>query len=85
MKEPYEVLLGNYKDHPMIGIYLDGDVPAFSYLFTIIDMLSTEERIMVKVAFALHQEENSASVHDLLELSDLMFDRVVEALRIQRR
>jgi hypothetical protein len=69
----------------MLGVYLDGDEPAFSYLYKILDMLSTEERIMVKVAFALYQEQNAASVHDLLDISDLMFDRVVEALRLQRR
>jgi hypothetical protein len=85
VNEPYELLLGTYKDHPMIGTFLTGDAPAFEYLYTIIDMLSTEERIMVKVAFALHAEQQGATVRELLDLSDLMFDRVVEALRLSRR
>lgn len=85
MQEPYELLLGTYKDHPMMGTFLTGDVPAFEYLYTLIDMLSTEERIMVRVAYALHEEQRGATVRELLDLSDLMFDRVVEALRISRR
>lgn len=84
MQEPYELLLGSYIHHPMIGVYLSGDVPAFDYLNTILDMLSSEERVMVKVAYALHQEEGGATVRDLLELSDLCFDKVITALRLRR-
>ena len=84
MLEPYEVLLGNYKSHPTLGMYLEGDTPAFTYLMRILDMLTSEERIMVRVAFALHEEEQGATVKELLDLSDVMFDRVVEALRLRR-
>jgi hypothetical protein len=80
----YEILLGQYRNHTVMGAYLQGNNPDFDYLMQLLDMLETEERIMVKVAFALYQENVSASVRELLELSDVMFDRVIEALRIQR-
>lgn len=85
VKEPYQLLLGQYENHPVMGHYLHSEVPAFNYLTNLLDMLSAEERIMVKVAFALHEEEVSATVRELLELSDVCFDRVVEALKIQRQ
>lgn len=84
MRPEYDVLLQQYQNHPIIGEYLEGDTPAFPYLYQLLDMLETEERIMVKVAFALYQSEVSASVRELLELSNVQFDRVVEALRIYR-
>lgn len=85
MEEPYELLLGQYKSHSLLGDFLDGDVPSFEYLYNILDMLSSEERIMVKVALAFHEENRSATVRELLELSDLCFDRVVQAMRMRRQ
>lgn len=67
-----------------MGEYLEGETPAFPYLYQLLDMLETEPRIMVKVAFALYQSDVSASVRELLDLSNVQFDRVVEALRIHR-
>lgn len=85
MLEPYEVLLGPYKNHPILGPYLQDDLPAFTYLYPVLDMVDAEERVMVKVAFALHQEVQGAGVKDLLNISDIAFERVVQALRLQRR
>lgn len=85
MDEPYELLLGPYKSHPLLKDFLDGDIPAFEYLYNLLDMLSQEERIMVRVALAFHEENRSASVRELLELSDMCFDRVVQAMRARRQ
>ncbi len=84
MEEAYEMILGQYRNHNLLGTYLDGEVPAFSYLLPLLDMLSAEERIMVKVAFALYQEERGATVGELLALSEMCFERVVQALRLKR-
>jgi len=82
--EEYEVLLGQYRQHPLIGEYLDKDVPAFEYLHQLLDMMTAEERIMVQVGFALYEDKHGATVRDLLSLSSLQFERVVEAIRLHR-
>ncbi len=85
MDEPYELLLGQYRTHSLLGHYLKEDEPHFEYIYPLLDMLSSEERIMVKVAFAFHEENRSATVRELLELSDICFDRVVQAIRARRQ
>jgi hypothetical protein len=83
--EPYDLLLGQYRDHALLSPYLKDSIPTFEYIYPILDMLSSEERIMVKVAFAFYSEDRSATVRELLELSDICFDRVVQAIRARRQ
>ena len=84
MEEPFEILLAQYKSHPILGGYLDEDVPSFDFLSHVIDMLSSEERIMVRVAQALHNSWSQATVADLLEISDVNLERCIKALEFVR-
>ena len=85
MQRKYEILLGSFTHHPVMGTYLQGDVPSFEYLMQLLDMLTADEQIMVKVGFALYQDDISATIQDLLRLPDVMFERAVEALKLQRK
>lgn len=80
MQEPFEILLAQYRGHPVIGTYLEGNAPAFDYLAHVMDMLSSEEKIMVKVAQAMYNSWSQATVADVLELSDINLERVIKAL-----
>jgi hypothetical protein len=84
MQEPFETLLAQYRGHPVIKEYLEGDVPAFDWLEHVHDMLTSEERIMVRVAQALHTALSQATITDLLELSDINLERVIKALEYVR-
>ena len=54
MREPYETLLGQYRDHWLFGPYLRGDEPDWSGLAgdPRLDGLSTGEKVLLDFAAA---------------------------------
>lgn len=84
MREPYETLLGQYRDHPLLGDYLRGYDPDFAGLAgsdTVL-MISSGELLMLHVALAFYNGDRTARVADLAKLDDDNRERVTDALRI---
>jgi len=84
MNEPYETLLGHMKDNPVIGKYLDGDVPNWSDIWIeAMPMLSGGEKIMVEVALAMYNGNGVARIADIFQVDRENQERIVNALRIR--
>lgn len=84
MREPYETLLGQYRDHPLLGRFLDGYDPDFAALAAseVPLMVSKGELLMLHVALAFYNGDRTARVADLAILDDENRQRVVDALYI---
>lgn len=66
MIEPYETLLGQYKDHPVVGIHLQDKEPDWSSIWTnSMPSLSSGEKIMFEVALALYNGNGVARIADI--------------------
>ncbi len=84
MTEPYETLLGQYRDHWFMHAFLTGDVPDFWPIIQhhSFDALSTGEQVMVMVAFALWNGDGSARIADLQKIDAVNRRRVIDALAL---
>jgi len=82
MREPYETLLGQYRDHPLMGRYVDGYDPDFAGLAAsdVPRMISSGELIVWRVALAFHNRDHAATFADVLSLDDDNRTRVADAL-----
>lgn len=81
MKKPLEILLGDKKDHPLLGPYLQNDVPDFQGIYSnIMGSLSSGEQLIVRVALALWNGHMEARVGDLHRLDSTHRAQVVAAL-----
>lgn len=87
MREPYETLLGQYRDHPLIGNYLQGYDPDFAGLAAsdVPLMISAGELLMLHVALAFWNGDRTARVADLARLDDENRQRVIDAIYIAMR
>lgn len=83
MREPYETLLGQYRDHWLLARFLDGYEPDWTRLAgeERLTDLSRGELLMVHVAWAIYNGDPTARVADLAILDDENRERVVEAIR----
>jgi hypothetical protein len=82
VKEPYETLLGQYRDHWFMWPFLEGDIPDFwpmvqNHAF---DALSTGEQVMVMVALALWNGDGTARIADLAKVDPENRRRILDAL-----
>lgn len=84
MREPYETLLGQYRDHPLLGSYLQGYDPDFAALAAseVPLMISSGELLMLHVALAFYNGDRTARIADLAKLDADNRERIVDAIRI---
>lgn len=84
MREPYETLLGQYRgDHWFLWRFLEGDLPDFAGIAAAdagLGRLSKGELLMVNVALAFWNGDDTAKVADLAILDEDNFHRVIRAL-----
>lgn len=82
MREPYETLLGGYRDHWLLWPFLDGDVPDFAGIMGAepFGQLSTGELIMCHIALAIWNGDRTARIADLAYLDEEHRRRVLDAL-----
>jgi hypothetical protein len=83
MREPYETLLGQYRDHWLLWRHLQGYEPDFTGLAgeeRLADC-SRGEQLMVNVAWAFYNGDPTARVADLAILDDENRHRVLDAIR----
>lgn len=86
MREPYETLLGQYRNHWLLGKYIKFQEyePDWVGLAACerLDDLSRGEQLMVHVAWAFYNGDPTARVADLAILDDDNRERVIDAVRI---
>lgn len=84
MREPYETLLGQYRDHWLLWSFLEDDAPNFAGIAAAdcLGALSTGEMIMLNVALAFWNGDRTARIADLAHLDDENRQRVAEAIYI---
>ena len=82
MREPYETLLGQYRDHPLLGPYLEGYDPDFAALAAsdVPLMISSGELLMLHVALAFHNGDRTARIADIGKLDYENRERVADAI-----
>lgn len=81
MEEPYETLLGQYKDHPVMGQYLQHDLPEWDNLYHhAMPMISSGERIMVQAALCLYNAYGSILLRDIFLVDQKNQERILAAL-----
>lgn len=82
MREPYETLLGCYRDHWLLWPFLDGDVPDWSGIMGAgpLGQLSSGEVIVLHVALAVWNGDRTARIADLAGLDESTRRRVLDAL-----
>ena len=82
MREPYETLLGQYRDHWLLGNYLQGYEPDWAGLAANDRLLclSAGELLMCHVALAFYNGDRTARIADLATLDDENRQRVTDAL-----
>jgi hypothetical protein len=82
VRAPYETLLGQFHDHPIIGPHLDGDFPDFVGMAAgdLWRRISSGELIMLNVALAIWNGDRAARIADLANLDIENRIRVVRAL-----
>ena len=82
MREPYATLLNQYRDHWFLAPYLQGELPDFA---GIADnprhvSLSSSELLMLNVALAFWNRDQTAKIADLAILDEDQRHRVVRAI-----
>lgn len=84
MREPYETLLGQYRNHELLGRFLDGYEPDFAALAAseVPMMISAGELLMLHVALAFYNGDRTAKVADLARLDEENLTRITDALHI---
>lgn len=82
MREPYETLLGDYRDHWFLAPYLEGTEPDFVALAAAdpLGRLSSGELILCQIALAIWNGDRAARIADLAGLDLHLRRRVVRAL-----
>lgn len=84
MQEIYETLLGHLKDNPVIGKYLEEEVPDFSEIWTqAMPMLSSGEKIMVQVALAMYNGNGTVRFADIFQVDHENQRRILDALSLR--
>lgn len=84
MREPYRTLLEGYDDHWLLGQYLWGDEPDWDGLYAEgrIEGLSSGERIVLRIAWAIFNGDREARIADLGGLDLRTRHRVLRALEL---
>lgn len=84
MREPYRTLFDGLEDHWLLGQYLWGDEPDWDGLYAEerILTLSSGERILFQIAWALYNGDREARIADLGALDARTRRRVLRALEL---
>lgn len=84
MREPYETLLGQYRDHCLMGRFLEDYDPDFAAMAAsdVPLQISTSELLMWHVALAFWNGDRTARIADLHRLDYDNRVRVADALMI---
>lgn len=84
MREPYETLLGQYRDHCLMGRFLEGYDPDFAGMAAsdAWRMISHSELTMWHIALAFWNGDRTARIADLQGLDYDNRVRVADALNI---
>lgn len=82
MRDPFEIILGPYKDHEILGRHLQGEEPNWSGLATDekVDWLSSGEKIMLRVAAAFAGRDYTVLMADLGDVDATCRMRVAHAI-----
>jgi len=72
VREPYETLLGQYRDHWALWPFLEGDIPDWGGMARgdVLQYLSSGETVMIGVALAFWNGNRDVTVADLLRVLD---------------
>lgn len=72
MRQPYETILGQFRDHWALGPYLTGEVPNWDGIMASskLDSLSAGEITLLWVALAFWNGDRTARVADLVKVLD---------------
>jgi hypothetical protein len=81
----YEELLGQYKDHPLMGPHLQFTIPDWSALYNILPMVSSGERIMVQIALTLYNGFGATALRDIFLVDRANQERILRALELKIR
>lgn len=84
MREPYETLLGEYRDHSFLWRFLEGETPDFVGLAAAdpLGRLSSGELIVCQIALAIWNGDRTARIADLGALDTDTRARVLDALHL---
>lgn len=87
MREPYETLLGPYRDHWLLWPFLEGDLPDFAGIAGAepLGQLSSGELIILNIALAIWNGDRAARIADLAGLDAAHRHRVIRALELTCR
>lgn len=80
MNEPYETLLGQYADHPIMGPALQGDMPLWDEIYHSLPMVSSGERIMVQIALTLYNGLSDTHLRDIFLVDQANQERILDAI-----
>lgn len=83
MREPYEIILGPYRGHPLMGRFLEGSDPDFAGLANsdVAQQISTSETLMWNIALAYRNGDQAARLADVFHGLDAPHKvRVAQAL-----
>lgn len=84
MRGVFEILLGQYRDHVLLGNYLTADEPDFAALAAsdVPMMVSSSELLMLHVALAFHNGDRTARIADIHALDHDNRVRVMDAINL---
>lgn len=87
MREPYETLMGRFRDHWFLWPFLDGEVPDFDGISSAgpLGQLSTGEMVICNLARDIHQHTRTVAVTDLGLLDVETRRQVLDALYLTCR
>lgn len=84
MREPYETLLGPYRDHILLGRHLSGPVPDWEGLTDagLLGRVSSGEFVMLHIGLAIWNGDRTARIADLAILDFEHRRRALAALTL---
>ncbi len=82
MRDPYEIILGPYRDHEILGPHLQGHEPDWAGLVADekVRFISSGEKIMLQVAAAFAGRDHTVLISDLGGLDATHRVRVAQAI-----
>lgn len=87
MRQPYETLFAPWRDHWMLGPYLQDDVPDWEGIMADdrLDSLSSGEITLLWVGLAIWNGDRTATIADLAKLDRNTRLRALAALGVSNR
>lgn len=84
MREPYEALLAPLRGHWWVDEFLGGSTPDWQHILThpYWNALSTGEAVLLNIALAIYNQDQTARIADLAILDEDNRRRAVHALAV---